>query len=135
MIGVGGDRIEVRNRKLIRNEERVDEPYAIFKDEFQPEYAHEGDSFREVGVPPGHFFAMGDNRLNSEDSRYWGFVPGSHVKGKALLIYWSFELPRDLAAFEVAPNPSASQKGAVMRYTLVNFLGKTRWRRTFKLVR
>jgi signal peptidase I len=49
------------------------------------------ENYGPVTVPPGNYFVMGDNRDNSQDSRYWGFLPASYVKGKALFVYWSYE--------------------------------------------
>ena len=51
------------------------------------------ERYGPVTVPPDHYFMMGDNRDNSQDSRYWGFLPAHYVKGRALMIYWSFEPP------------------------------------------
>ena len=95
VIGLPGDTIELRNKKVYINGKPLDEPYVHFL--FPPP----GDTPEEdfdvrvhygpVTVPPDHYFMMGDNRDNSEDSRYWGFLPRDYVKGKALFIYWSFE--------------------------------------------
>jgi len=93
-IGLPGDTIELRNKKVFVNGKALDEPYVHFL--FPPP----GDTPQEdfdvrvhygpVTVPPDHYFMMGDNRDNSEDSRYWGFMPKSYVKGQALFIYFSF---------------------------------------------
>ena len=88
-----------------------------------------------VLVPERSYFAMGDNRLNSEDSRVWGTVPPTHVKGKALLIYWSFDVPKELQPYEVDPYATSAQRARVLRYTFVHFFTKTRWGRTFHVVR
>jgi signal peptidase I len=82
----------------------------------------------EVVVPAGHYFAMGDNRDASWDSRYWGFVPRGNIIGKPLIIYWSYDAPTDRLA-----NPTI---GLDHLLDLVqNFFTKTRWSRTFKLIR
>src|SRR5262249_2627031 len=81
----------------------------------------------EVVVPPGSYFAMGDNRDNSLDSRYWGFVPRANIIGKPLLIYWSYDAPTDhLASFVNADHLVDLAK---------NFFTKTRWDRSFRLIR
>ena len=79
----------------------------------------------EVVVPPDHYFAMGDNRDNSADSRYWGFVPSENIKGKPLIIYWSYDAPtEDLVDFTFSHFVDLVQ----------HFFTKTRWRRTFMLI-
>jgi signal peptidase I len=101
VIGLPGDRIELRRKRVYVNGERLDEPYASYLEEPPPlpeEMASDdlpasGDpreSYGPVTVPPNHYFVMGDNRDNSQDSRYWGFMPAAYVKGKALVIYWSY---------------------------------------------
>ena len=80
----------------------------------------------ELVVPPGYFFAMGDNRDNSLDSRYWGFVPRENIIGKPFVIFWSYDAPtEDLVDFTVKHFVDLAQ----------NFFTKTRWNRTLKLVR
>jgi signal peptidase I len=95
VIGLPGDTLELRAKKVYVNGQRLDEPYVHF---LTP--ATEGAEFtsldvRErygpVTVPSDQYFVMGDNRDNSQDSRYWGFLPRDHVKGQALMIYWSYE--------------------------------------------
>ena len=82
---------------------------------------------REVIVPPGYVFAMGDNRDSSLDSRYWGFVPRENIIGKPLIIYWSYDAPtEDLA------DPSISLTHIADLIT--HFPTKTRWNRTFRLI-
>lgn len=82
----------------------------------------------EIVVPPGCFFAMGDNRDSSFDSRYWGFVPRENIIGKPLIIYWSYDAPTERLA-----TSSISLDHAVD--LAQNFFTKTRWRRTFRLIR
>jgi signal peptidase I len=92
-IGLPGETIELRNRVLLVNGKSVEEPYVHFLFGANPSDISEADVRRNYGpvtVPPDHYFMMGDNRDNSEDSRYWGFMPRDHVKGKALFIYMSF---------------------------------------------
>jgi signal peptidase I len=90
-IGLPGETIEVRGRRVLVNGTPLDEPYAHFL--FNDADLGERDPRRNFGpftVPPGHYFMMGDNRDNSEDSRFWGALPREYVKGKALFLYMSF---------------------------------------------
>lgn len=88
VVGIPGDRIEVRHKVLYRNGEPVDEPFAS---RTEPEGPGPRDNFGPVIVPEGKVFVMGDNRDHSFDSRFWGFVPYEDIKGKAFLIYWSWD--------------------------------------------
>ena len=88
VVGIPGDRIEIRHKRLYRNGEPVDEPFAHYTD---PEGPAPRDTFGPVTVPAGHVFVMGDNRDHSFDSRFWGFVPYEDIKGKAFVIYWSWD--------------------------------------------
>jgi len=147
-IGVPGDRIRLANKQLILNGKPVDEPYAIhiaamadsYRDNFPsavptPDVRARGiEMLRqnvvngELVVPPGFIFAMGDNRENSSDSRYWGLVPRENIKGTPILIYWSFDAPE-----EDLTNPGIGIGHLVD--VGAHFFTKTRWSRTFKLVR
>lgn len=92
VIGIGGDVIEIRNKKLYRNEEYVTGPYEIHTDpRIKPRGMDPRDNFGPITVPEDHLFMMGDNRDNSQDSRFWGFVKLDKVKGKAFIIYWSWD--------------------------------------------
>jgi signal peptidase I len=114
IIGLPGETIEVRGAQVLVNGTALTEPYAHYLLPHDPNAAaNDGDpreQFGPVTVPNRHYFAMGDNRDNSQDSRYWGFLPAHFVKGRALMIYWSF-----------ADEPGAS---AVAR-----LFGGTRWSR------
>ncbi|PYT18155.1 MAG: signal peptidase I [Acidobacteria bacterium] len=81
----------------------------------------------ELVVPPNYYFAMGDNRDSSLDSRYWGFVPRDNIIGKPLIIYWSYDAPTNQLS-----NSSISLDHVVD--LAQNFFSKTRWRRTFMLI-
>ena len=97
VIGLPGDTIELRQRRLFVNGVKADEPHAhyLFPQGQGDELAtfDVRERYGPVTVPPNHYFMMGDNRDNSQDSRYWGFLPAHYVKGRALVIYWSFEPP------------------------------------------
>lgn len=107
VIGLPGDTIELRNQTVFINGEALTEPYAHYL--FPPAEEGQADSldirrkYGPVTVPDGHFFMMGDNRDDSQDSRFWGFLPQSYVKGRALFIYWSFDTPEDGSAAGFAP--------------------------------
>ena len=93
VIGLPGDRLELRHKKMYINGEPVDEPFAHFLTPVPPADAPRSDDVRDdygpVTVPANQYFMMGDNRDNSEDSRYWGFLPAGYVKGQALFIYFA----------------------------------------------
>jgi signal peptidase I len=145
-IGIPGDRIRLVNKDVYRNGVKLDEPYKIHKSDYfdpyrdnfpsQPDhmsYAGQEDMLRnhvvngEVVVPPDSVFAMGDNRDNSSDSRYWGFVPRPNIIGKPLIIYWSYNAPTDQLQ-----DPSISAPHILD--LAKNFFPKTRWTRTFQLI-
>jgi signal peptidase I len=137
VIGLPGETLEVREKKVYINGAPLDEPYAHYltpaADESQ---YHEVTSFdvRErygpVTVPPSQYFMMGDNRDNSQDSRYWGFLPRENIKGRALVIYWSYEAGRQDYQDEGA---GATIKGLVSVFT--HFFTRTRWDRMLHQIR
>jgi signal peptidase I len=129
VIGLPGETLELRNKKVYVNGQPLDEPYVHF---LEPAHnAQEVTSFdvRErygpVQVPDGHYFVMGDNRDNSQDSRYWGYLPRGYIKGRALMIYWSFDTGAQ-------PQAEAGGVGAVVSRTfsvVTHFFTRTRWER------
>jgi signal peptidase I len=136
VIGLPGETIELREKKVYVNGKPLDEPYVHF---LQPpsmeSELHEVTSFdvRErygpVTVPANHYFVMGDNRDNSQDSRYWGFLPRENIKGKALLIYWSYEAGREEYQDE---STGAAIKG--IGSVFVHFFTRTRWDRMLRFI-
>ncbi len=148
-IGLPGDHIKLINKQVYINDKPLYEPYVIhqdnslqYRDNFpqgEPEFiqdpkmaARAGRMLRdnvvngEVVVPPGNYFAMGDNRDDSLDSRYFGFVPRDNIVGKPLIIFWSYDAPtEDLQTYNLHHMFDLAE----------HFFTKTRWNRTLKLVR
>ena len=94
VIGLPGETLELRNKRVFINNMPLDEPYVHYlfppgEDEAPSDFDVRM-TYGPVTVPAGHYFMMGDNRDNSQDSRYWGFLPREYVKGKALFVYFSF---------------------------------------------
>jgi signal peptidase I len=152
VIGVPGDHIKVVGEKVYRNGALLNEPYAYHKlaypDPYGVNFPGEPPSYSdparnsylrdmlenhvvngEVVVPPNTYFAMGDNRDNSLDSRYWGFVPRDNIIGKPLLIYWSYDAStEDLTGTSV---------GSMLDHFIdlgEHFFTRTRWKRTLRLI-
>jgi signal peptidase I len=136
VIGLPGDQIEVRHKRVFVNGKALDEPYVFYIEEPPPlpgnaaggdVHSSNGDPrefYAPVTVPPNHYFAMGDNRDNSQDSRYWGFLPRNYVKGKALMVYWSYEADRE----DYQESGLGDQVSGVVS-TVTHFFTKTRWSR------
>ena len=95
VIGLPGETVELRNKKVYIDGMPLDEPYVQYlftpSDEEGPFDYDVRMKYGPVTVPEGQYFMMGDNRDNSQDSRYWGFLPREYVKGKALFVYFSIE--------------------------------------------
>ena len=94
VIGLPGETVELRSKKVYIDGKPIDEPYVQYlftpSDEEGPFDFDVRMQYGPVTVPAGQYFMMGDNRDNSQDSRYWGFLPGEYIKGKALFVYFSF---------------------------------------------
>ncbi len=92
VVGIEGDVIEIRDKKLYVNQELQKADYSVNKDSFViPGHIQPRDNFGPFTVPPESLFVLGDNRDHSYDSRFWGIVDVSRVKGKAFIIYWSWD--------------------------------------------
>jgi len=153
LIGMPGDRIRIANGVVYRNGKRLIEPYVYHKYDYNPaldnfpwpccravkedlarteqkEMLNKNVSSGEVLVPENQFFGMGDNRDNSSDSRYWGFIPRDNIIGKPILIYWSYRAStQDL---------TGATADSILTHTvdlMEHFFTRTRWDRTFKVVR
>ncbi len=147
VIGIAGDRIHLESKKVFLNGHLLDEPYVVHRTDFIDSYR---DNFPNGAAPPlqpparamlqqsvrdgnllvpnGYYFAMGDNRDNSSDSRYWGFVPRENIVGKPLVIYWSYDATTEELT---APVPTVGHLFDVATH----FFSKTRWDRALRLVR
>jgi signal peptidase I len=154
IVGVPGDRIHLRDGTVYRNGERLEEKhvhhklgnYDPYRDNFPavppsemygvtsqdwqltlPSYIQGND----VVVPPNSYFAMGDNRDVSKDSRYWGFIPRENVIGRPMFIYWSFTTPPD----QWRMRGLGDRMEFFLKHTLLHFFDETRWSRTLRIVR
>ena len=152
IVGVPGDHIHLRHGIVYRNGIAQIEPYAPkptaadsdpYRDDFPtlpppdrpdipalwtfdlPHHIAGGD----LVVPPDSYFVMGDNRTNSLDGRYWGFVPRSNIIGRPVLIYWSFLTPEDQIN-----RSKLSDQASFTAHQVLHFFDETRWRRTLRLV-
>jgi signal peptidase I len=130
VIGLPGETLELRAKKVYVDGHPLDEPYVHFLEPASDSQETTSFDVRErygpVRVPEGQYFVMGDNRDNSQDSRYWGFLPRNYVKGRALMIYWSYESGREDYLDE-----GAGATAKRMFSVVTHFFTKTRWERLF----
>jgi signal peptidase I len=150
VVAVPGDQVRLHNKRLLVNGKPVPEDYVVHKlrgrDSFRDNFpatdfftsSIDAQWFQEmrrqirdggIVVPPGKYFVLGDNRDESLDSRYWGFVPRENIVGRPLIIYWSVDdNGQELAA---VPDGTLSR----LAYGLAHLFQNTRWERTFRVVR
>jgi signal peptidase I len=134
VIALPGETVAIKNKQVLIDGQPLDEPYAHFSEPpLRPDDAEyglrpdlQGDTLEARVVPAGHLFVMGDNRDNSRDSRFWGYLPIDQVKGRAMLVYWSYEASRE--------EYRRTGLGNFIRDTASAF-GKTRWDRFFHVIR
>jgi len=157
-IAIPGDHIHLRNGVVYLNGVAQNEPYAIqptadgvglaafqpYRDDFPSVTPSPDEQVTEVWreelpthiqgddlvVPPGYVFAMGDNRTQSLDGRYWGFVPQQNILGRPLFVYWSFETPAD-----EENKTSMADRVGFMFHIVTHIFTDTRWKRTFHVIR
>jgi signal peptidase I len=158
-IGLPGDRIHLQHGIVYVNGVAQNEPYAAMPNDNDGDFQHIYQGYRDdfpaippgpgeqmtefwrqdlpthiqngdLVVPPNTVFAMGDNRTESLDSRYWGFVPQENIMGRPLFVYWSFQTPADQA-----DKTAISDRIGFMFHVLVHIFDQTRWSRTFHRIR
>jgi len=153
IMGVPGDRIHLRDGVVYRNGEKLVEPYVQhkladynpYRDNFpavppSEMYGVRNEKWQQelpsriegedIVVPPDSYFAMGDNRDVSYDSRYWGFIPRKNVIGRPMFVYWSFITPEGQYQMR-----SAGDRLGSLAHIVIHFFDETRWSRTLRIVR
>jgi signal peptidase I len=152
VVAMPGDRLRLINKRVYINGAPVEERYVqyitamrnYYRDDFpridSPDYGVDAKWWKEMPklvedhqliIPEGHYFVLGDNRDDSQDSRYWGFVPRENIIGRPLLIYWSSgNLSTDLPG-----SPTVGDRLYHLAYAVTHLFQITRWERTFRLVR
>ncbi len=128
VVALPGDVLEIRDKKVLVNGSELDEPLAVHaerkiwkNDRELPESLRRRDQLPPVRIPADSYFAMGDNRDSSYDSRFWGPVPSGHLKGRALFVYWS-----------LAPPGAGEPRG--LGSLLSGLFRRTRWSRSLLAV-
>ena len=137
VIGLPGETLEVKDKRVYINGKRIDEPYVHYLEPPQGAASFSEitsydlrERYGPVTIPADRYFVMGDNRDNSQDSRYWGMLPRDDVKGRAVMIYWSYESETE--------DYMQTGLGATVKdlFTVVtHFFTRTRWSRMFDVIR
>ncbi len=151
VVGIPGDHLRLKNQQVYVNGELMNEPYVhystvghnLYRDEFPRTDILDPDEDGEwwllmkklvedgqLIVPEGNYFALGDHRDDSKDSRYWGFVPRENIVGRPLLIYWSVRN----GAEDLPASPTVGDKLFHFAYAVTHLFQLTRWDRTFRVV-
>ena len=153
IIGLPGDRIHLRNGVVYRNGQALEEPYVNHDRDTIDPYRNnfpavpsgddpniwvnwaidmqqyiQGD---DIVVPPDHYFAMGDHRGVSLDSRYWGFIPQGNIIGRPMFIYWSFDTPEG----QYLKTAWTDRLKFILGHEVLHFFDETHWKRTLRSVR
>ncbi len=152
VVALPGDRVRLIDKRVLVNGSPLEERYVqyitgvrnFYRDDFPrtdaPDYGVDAKWWKQMPklvedhqliVPEGNYFVLGDNRDDSQDSRYWGFVPRENIIGRPLVIYWS----SGTASNDLTGSPTAGDRLYHLAYAVTHVLQTTRWGRTFRLVR
>jgi len=152
VVAIPGDRIRLVNKQVFINGVLQEEPFVQhitkvrepYRDDFPrtdaPDFEVDAKWWKlmpklvedhQLIVPEGNYFVLGDNRDDSQDSRYWGFVPRENIIGRPLMIYWSTSNPNN----DLTKSPSPGDRLYHLAYAVTHVFQTTRWGRTFRLVR
>ena len=138
-MGLPGDTVRMEDRDFYVNGKFVDDSSFTYYVDRDPDTPPRGilyrtrrvrENYGPKTIPAGNYFCMGDNRDNSNDSRYWGWVPRDYVKGRAFVVYWSFESEQESIEW-----PGFLGKVRQVGRVAAHFFTQTRWDRTFRIVR
>jgi signal peptidase I len=136
VIALPGETLTIKDKKVYIDGRRLNEPYVLHLEKetvpsnFLMERWRMRDQYGPYTVPEGHYFAMGDNRDHSHDSRFWGPVPRSLIKGRAFMVYWSFEP----VVRPVSPGGRMRERARELASVARHFVSNTRWHRTFYII-